>query len=134
MAKPVHPKTSDPVAELAERARNDSIGSIDHATNAKAVALNNNEVQSHIRELLKRDFQLVAIQPLRGFGSSLMSFPLHFVFRAGAESGAVALNESFIVVVELPTRSVKRVSPSADQPMRISKSDGSGRHATSIFL
>jgi hypothetical protein len=63
--------------------------------------------------LLDRDFQLIAIEPLRGFGSSLMSFPLHFVFRPGVEAGGVALNESFVVLVELPMRSVKRISKSS---------------------
>ena len=95
MAQSAGIKGADAVAELATRARNDSIGSIDHVVNAKAIALSNSEVQTMIGELLERDFQLIAIQPLRGFGSALMSFPLQFIFRAGPDSGAVALQESF---------------------------------------
>ena len=102
------------LAELVERARSESIGSIDHATNAKAIALSDARVQAAIREVLDRNFQLVAIQPLRGFGSALLSFPLNFIFRPLAESGPVALNESFLVIVELPTRTVKRISKTGE--------------------
>jgi hypothetical protein len=105
--------TPDVVADLVEQARTESIGSIDHALNAKAIALSNEKVQAALREVLDRNFQLVAIQPLRGFGSALLSFPLNFVFRPRAESGPVALNESFVVIVELPTRTIKRISKTA---------------------
>jgi hypothetical protein len=114
MAKTPTRAAKDALSELVDKAIADSIGAIDHATNAKAIALANKEVQAAIRALLDRDYQLVAIQPLRGFGSSLMSFPLGFTFRPGADAGPVALNESFVVLVELPTRSVKRISPSAE--------------------
>jgi hypothetical protein len=51
MAKSAAPKqsTSDQLTSLAERARSDSIGSIDHAVNAKAIALGNEEVQAAIQ-------------------------------------------------------------------------------------
>jgi hypothetical protein len=111
-----HKDDSDVVDDLVERARAESIGSIDHAVNAKAIALGDGDVQSAIRELLGRDYQLVAIEPLRGFGSSLMSFPLRFVFRPGANSGPIALDESFVVLLELPTRTVKRISRSSELP------------------
>ena len=102
------------VQDLAERARMESIGSIDHTVNAKAVALSNDEVKAAIREMLDRDYQLIAIEPVRGFGSSLMSFPLHFSFRAGAGSGPIALDEFFVVLVELPVQAVKRISRSPE--------------------
>ena len=73
------------VQDLAERARMESIGSIDHAVNAKAVALSNDEVKAAIREMLDRDYQLIAIEPVRGFGSSLMSFPLRFLISRWGE-------------------------------------------------
>jgi hypothetical protein len=102
------------IEDLAERARAESICSINHAVNAKAVALSNDEVKAVIRELLDRDYQLIAIEPLRGFGSSLMSYPLQFSFRAGANSGPIALDESFVVLVELPVQAVKRISRSPE--------------------
>ena len=102
------------VQDLAERARMESIGSIDHAVNAKAVALSNDEVKAAIREMLDRDYQLIAIEPQRGFGSSLMSYPLRFAFRAGASGGPIALDESFVVLVELPVQAVKRISRSPE--------------------
>jgi hypothetical protein len=116
MANAAKSSPNDALAELVERARSESIGSIDHAANAKAIALTNAQVQDAIRELLERDFQLIAIKALRGYGSSLMSFPISFTFRPGPDAGAVALNENFVVLVELPTRSVKRISKSAETP------------------
>ena len=109
-------KGSDAIADLAEQARQELIGSIDYFANAKAIALNNPDVQSSISELLDRGYRLVAIEPLRGFGSLLMSYPLIIVFRPAPDSGPVALDEALTVLVELPTRSVKRATRSTNLP------------------
>lgn len=97
--------------QLAEQARLDSIGSIDYLTNAKAIALADEKVQEAIKEVLKRGARLTEIRPMRGFGSGLMSFPIQIVFRGGAGEGPIDLeSESLIVTVEIPTRTVKRIS------------------------
>jgi len=98
------------LADLAEQARRDSIGSIDHLANAKAIALGDPKVQEALKEVLARGLRLTEIRPLRGFGSALMSFPLQLVFRSGQGDSPIDLAaESLVVTVELPTRSVKRV-------------------------
>jgi hypothetical protein len=104
-------KLAQILKQLAEQARLDSIGSIDYLTNAKAIALANEQVQEAIREVLKRGMRLTEIRPMRGFGSGLMSFPIQITFRSGTGEGSIDLEtESLVVTVEIPTRSVKRVA------------------------
>jgi hypothetical protein len=100
------------VQQLADTLAKDSIGSIDHAVNAKAIALSSPLVTDKLIELLSTGHKLKDIVPLTGFGSSLLDFRLRFRF---STDNLIDLpTGDFIVSVELPTKSVKRIlEPSA---------------------
>jgi len=95
------------IERLATALTQDAIGSIDHATNAKAIAISSDLVINRLRELLSADHRLKEISAITGYGSSLQDFRLQFRFQT---DDMIDLSDNvFIVSVDLPTRSVKRI-------------------------
>ena len=92
---------------LLTSAIDDSIGSIDHATNAKVIALKDQAVKHKLTESLTEGYRLKSITPLVGYGGSPLDFRLRFLF--GSDALIDLPRRDFIVSVELPARSVKRI-------------------------
>ena len=103
------PKTdvTDEIQHLAETCSEESAGSIDYFTNAKAIALKAAIVIEKLTELLSAGCKLKSIEPVPGFAS----LPLDFRLRFHLESDKIIdlPTSDFVVVIELPTRSVKRL-------------------------
>ena len=93
--------------QLAATAAQESIGSIDHAANAKAIALRDETVREKLAEVLSDGYKLKAIAALTGYGASPMDFRLKFHFESEATIDLPI--KDFIASVELPTKSVKRI-------------------------
>jgi hypothetical protein len=95
------------VDELADAAAQDSIGSLDYAINAKAIALSSPFVKNILVSVLSEEYRLAEITPLTGFGSILEDYRLLFRFHRGAVIDMPA--KDFVAVVNIPGNSVKHL-------------------------
>jgi hypothetical protein len=95
------------IQQLADSLVAASNGSIDYAVNAKAIALTSSLVTDRLRELLSTGYRLKDITPITGFGSSLRDFRLRFHLET--DDIIDVPTADFIVLVELTTKSVKRI-------------------------
>jgi len=93
--------------QLLTAVTDESVGSIDHATNAKVIALKDSGVRDKLVGIMSEGHRLKSITPLVGYGASPMDFRLRFHFESDA---LVDLSQrDFIASVELPSKSVKRI-------------------------
>ena len=97
------------VERLAEGANNESVGSIDYATNARAIALKAELEQDKIVEVLEEGYRLRSIVPLSGRGFSPNDFRLRFQFEK--EQVVDLPDRDFVVIVDLPAKAVTRTVP-----------------------
>jgi hypothetical protein len=104
MAKPDVAKVID---DLARRYAEDSIGAIDHATNARAIALADIKLKSNLEERLNAGYALVRVSPLSGYGSSPDNFVIVFEFHKSSADQIVDLDTIYLrVTVNLPGHKV----------------------------
>ena len=90
-------KDIDPaIQQLTEASVNMAVGSIDYAINAKAIAMQAAEVTDRLREVLAKGYRLKVIEPITGFGSSLLDFRLQFRFKAITSSMSAPRTSSWL--------------------------------------
>lgn len=98
--------TSNSIDQLADRYAADSIGAIDHTTNAKAMALASDGVRSALRKQLAEGYVLDRVTALTGYGSAT-DHVLVFEMRRMSDDKGVALDRAYLrVAVNLPARTV----------------------------
>ncbi len=96
------------VEALAAQYADLSVGSVDHTTNAKAVALKNPEIRNAIASALTDRYRLTSVIPLIGYGSRLDNYVLFFTFNRSDASGLIDCDQKHLeVVVNLPCRAVQ---------------------------
>lgn len=105
--------------QLSTTAAEESIASIDHAVNAKAIAVRDETVRERLAATLSDHYKLKSITPLTGHGTTPMDFRLMFHFESEALIDLPV--RDFVVSVELPTKSVKRIidKPEEMKPLTV---------------
>jgi hypothetical protein len=97
----------DKLEEMAQRARERSVGSIDPGVNAQAIALSSDIVRERLEPLLGRGGRVLAVKPIAGSGFSPNEFALSIeVELPDSDQG----DTQFIAWVDIPGRIVQRVT------------------------
>lgn len=101
------------VEDLARQAREESIGSIDPGTNARAIALGSEIVRERLRSALDTGGKLRSVSAASGFGYSPNDFALVFDLALGDPDPTAGTR--FIAWIDLPARAVKRITDELPQ-------------------
>lgn len=113
MEKAKKDEIAQEIEKLSQQFVTDSLGSIDYAANAKAIAFLSKEVKSKVADTISDGYTLRNVKPILGFGSSLMEFRLGIEFEKSEINKVVNLSKkSLIITVEIPTKSVRKIDES----------------------
>ncbi len=93
------------IADIAKEYKEESVGSLSYSTNAKAIALNNVDVQNKILENLLEEKKLVSVKPITGYGS-LYEYVLRFSFQTNSEKLLNIDDDDMLVTIDIASKSV----------------------------
>jgi hypothetical protein len=118
------PKTRKALDDLAKRFSQESIGAIDYGANAKAIALQAENLRAAITEVLDQGYRLLRIDPVKGYGASPDNYVLALSFRKSDASSPIDLDEkALFATVDLSLRRVTRIDKEIAHAVRSMATD-----------
>lgn len=111
-------KSRKALEDLSERFSRESAGSIDYGANAKAIALQAENLRKAIIELMDAGYRLTGVEPVKGYGASPDNYVLMLSFRKSDTTSPIDLDEKTLyATIDLAARNVFRIDTDAAQAL-----------------